>query len=88
MKIHCQLLGSSADAIYFRAKKLQELASWRHEVTLDGIPDLNIKEGYQLNISNAPTRWQASSFYVIGRSMRHSPHEMTMTLKALAWTTT
>jgi hypothetical protein len=55
---------------------------------LEGIPDLNPKEGYQLNIANAPARWQVSSFYLIGRSMRHMPNEMSMTLKGLAYTST
>lgn len=85
MKILLPTLGSPSDAEYFRAKKKTELSKHRYEVDLQGVPNLNVKEAYQLTVLGAPARWQTNSFFLVARSMRHVPNEMGMTLKGLAW---
>jgi hypothetical protein len=79
------VLGNKDDCEYFRGKIRQERRSARYELNVEFVPNLNVREGLNLKVLSAPSRWERDTTYVTGRSARHTTNEMRFQATGLAW---
>lgn len=85
LKFSFPVLGRQSDCEYFRQRKISELAATRYEASLELLPDMNVREGYEVRVVNSPTRWRTNRFYVARRGMSHRPGDSRMPLRCITF---
>jgi len=84
-KITLSYVGDAPSACRIRDQLTDARNSWKVVGNFTLLPDLNIREGMTMTITNAPARWQTSTFFVVGRTFERTTVGLIMRVTGLAW---
>lgn len=84
-KIVLPRVGKTSDACRIRDQVIDQRKRWSLLGNFTMMPNLNVREGQQMNITGAPPRWQTTSFYIAGRAFERTADGLIMRLTGLAW---